>query len=135
MLDAVFPTAAMPGAGLASALGSIQRRNIEALARAQQAAMEGFRALSRAQGEVLEAMLRDAAELPGALLQADPRAALAAPFDLAERTIRSGTARANRLGEIAAVIGADVASVLQERMLAALGETKQALLDRLPPGI
>jgi Phasin protein len=135
MFDAVFPTTALPGAGLAGAFGEIQQRNLAALARAQKAAVDGMHALAQAQGDALEATLREMGALPGTVLLADPRTAIAAPFDLAGNAIRNGTARMNRLGELAAVTGADVAAILQDRLLAALEETKAALLGLIPAGL
>jgi hypothetical protein len=122
----------LPTGTVLSALVSIQMKNLDALAAAQKAAMEGLGSLAKQQQDMLSAKLKDAANLPATLIERDPRAAIAKPFDSVKSAILDGTAQANLLSELAAQSGANVASILQNRLVASLDEFKAALLDAVP---
>ncbi len=133
MSTSLFPSVgSLPAGALLSALLTIQMKNLDALAAAQKTAMEGLGALAKQQQDMLAARLTAAAALPGTLAETDPRTALARPFDAVKTAILDGTARTNLLGELAARSGAEVAGILQERFVAALDETKAALLQAVP---
>ena len=131
MSSTLFPP--IPAGTIVSALMSIQLKNLDALAAAQKAAMEGMGSLAKQQQDILGARLTEATALPTTLLDsADPRAALAKPFDAMKGAILDGSAKGNLLGEIATRSSAQVAGILQDRLLAALDETKAALLQTVP---
>jgi hypothetical protein len=124
---------ALPAGAMFSALMAIQVRNLEALAAAQKAAMEGMGTLAKQQQAMLTAKLQGATSLPATLpLDSDPRAAVAMPFDTMKRAILDGQAQSNLLNELAAQAGAGVAGILQTRFLASLDEMKAALLLAVP---
>jgi len=128
-----LPIPAIPAGAMFSALMAIQVKNLEALAAAQKAAMEGISTLAKQQQAMLTAKLQGATGLPATLpLDNDPRAAVAKPFDTMKRAILDGQAQSNLLNELAAQAGAGVASILQTRFLASLEETKAALLLAVP---
>src|SRR3954447_25637837 len=118
----------LPAGTVVSALVSIQMKNLDALAAAQKAAMDGLGSLAKQQQDMLSAKLKDATSLPATLIGSDPRAAIAKPFDAVKSAILDGTAQANLLSELAAQSGANVASILQNRLVASLDELKAALL-------
>ncbi len=120
---------AIPAGAMFSALMAIQVKNLEALAAAQKAAMEGMSTLAKQQQAMLTAQLQGAASLPATLsMDTDPRDAVAKPFDSIKSAILDGQAQSNLLNELAAQAGAGVASILQNRFLASLDEMKAALL-------
>ncbi|MFC7477544.1 hypothetical protein ACFQS7_24505 [Dankookia sp. GCM10030260] len=123
----------MPTGAVLAALLAIQVKNLEALAAARQAAVEGIGTLARQQQAMLATRLQGAASRPAGLpLGTDPRAAVAKPFDSIKSAILEGQAQANLLNELAGQAGAGVASILQTRFLASLDEMKAALLLALP---
>ena len=128
-----LPMPAIPVGAMFSALMAIQVKNLEALAAAQKAAMEGMGTLAKQQQAMLAARFQDAASLPAALtLDTDPRAAVAKPFDSIKSAILDGQAQSNLLNELAAQAAGGVVSILQNRFLASLDETKAALLLAVP---
>ena len=129
-LVSFLPT--LPAGTLLSALMLIQMKNLDALVAAQRAAIDGLGSLAKQQQDMLSAKLKDATSLPATLIGSDPRAAIAKPFDGAKSAILNGTAQANLLSELAAQSGANVASILQNRLVASLDEFKAALLDAVP---
>src|SRR5690349_16840709 len=94
---AVSPTTAMAGGTMAGALVAILIRNLDALAKAQNAAMEGIGTLVQQQRDMLAAPLRGLTETPTSLMTADPRAAVARPFDTLKSALLDGTANASLL--------------------------------------
>jgi len=128
-----LPMPAIPAGAMFSALMAIQVKNLEALAAAQQAAMEGMGTLARQQQAMLTAKLQGSAGVPATLsMDSDPRAAIAKPFDAIKSAILENQAQSNLLTELAAQAGAGVAGILQTRFLASLDEMKAALLLDVP---
>ncbi|MDO9708423.1 phasin family protein [Paracraurococcus lichenis] len=123
---------ALPTGSVVSALMQIQMKNLDAMATAQKAVLEGMGTLARQQQDMLAASLKEFTASPPSLLGSDPRAAVAKPFDAMRSALLDGTARGNLITQIAAQSNATVAGILQDRMLAALEETKAALLAALP---
>jgi len=128
--------AAMSGGqgGGADVLG-IQGRNLDALAKAQRAFVEGFGALAERQSDMAWAAVRGAQ----ALLAPMPfgtglRAGVERRIDALKAALLDGTAGSNLLAETAARANAEVACILQGRTLAALDEFKAVLVAGLPPG-
>ena len=132
-LTLAFPATAMPVGAVASALLAIQMKNLDALAAAQKAAMEGYGTLAKQQQEMLAKSMQGAADLPSTLLEKDPQAAVGKPFDALKSAILNSTAQANLLSELAAVAGGNVADILRKRLLASIDETKAALQLAVQP--
>jgi hypothetical protein len=130
MSDAMLPIGA--GGTLASAMMRIQMRNCEAMAAATKASTESLGALARRQSEIMEATLRSAMAQASGTATADPATRIAVPFDTMKTMLLEGTAHANMLSQMAAQSSATVAGILQDRLLAALDETKAALLQAMP---
>jgi hypothetical protein len=128
-----MPMPAIPAGAMFAALMTIQMKNLEALATAQKAAMEGMGTLAKQQQAMLTANFQGATGLPAPLsMDSDPRAAVAKPFDTLKSAILDGQAQSNLLNELAAQAGAGVAGILQTRFLASLDEMKAALLLAVP---
>jgi hypothetical protein len=125
--------AAIPVGAVFSAVMAIQVKNLEALAAAQKAAMEGMGTLAKQQQAMLTAKLQGTTSLPASLsMDTDPRAAVAKPFDSIKAAVLDGQAQSNLLNELAAQAAGGVVSILQNRFLASLDETKAALLLAVP---
>ena len=128
-----LPMVAIPAGAVFSALMTIQMKNLEALAAAQKAAMEGMGTLAKQQQAMLTAQLQGTSSLPATLsMDTDPREAVAKPFDSIKCAILDGQAQSNLLNELVAQAAGGVVSILQNRFLASLDETKAALLLALP---
>ena len=117
---------------LANLVG-IQMRNLDAFAAAQKAAMQSFGTLAKQQQETMTASFRTAATLPALLFEGDARDRVAKPIDAVKAAMLDSTANSNVMSELAARSSATVATILQDRMLAALDELKAALLQAMPP--
>lgn len=134
MSSTLFPVAnAVPAGAVVSAIMAIQMKNLDALAAAQKAVMEGMGTLAKQQQDMLAASLKEVTATPASLIEADPRAAVAKPFDVMKNALLDGTAKANLLSQLAAQSNAAVAEILQTRAIAALEEMKAALLQAMPP--
>ena len=128
-----LPMATIPAGAVFSAVMAIQMKNLEALAAAQKAAMEGMGTLAKQQQAMLTTKLQGTASLPATLLtDTDPREAVAKPFDSVKSAILDGQAQSNLLNELVAQAAGGVVSIVQNRFLASLDEMKAALLLALP---
>ena len=128
-----LPMAANPAGAVFSAVMVIQMKNLEALAAVQKAAMQGMSTLAKQQQVMLTAQLQGTASLPATLsMDTDPREAVTKPFDSVKSAILDGQAHSNLLNELVAQAAGGVVSILQNRFLASLDETKAALLLALP---
>src|SRR6266446_2108952 len=100
----VEPSLAIDGGfGFLTDLIGIQMRNMEAIRQAQQKMLEGIGVLAKRQTEIIEGTLRRSVSEPPA------------------------ATHSNILSEMAARSSAEVANILQSRMMAALDEFKAAL--------
>lgn len=125
-------SAAAPAGDFVVAMMTLQLKNLDALASAQRAFFDGLGKLAAQQQDMLTASLRQAAASPAALLDPDPRAVIAKPFDAMKSALLDGTAQANLLSQVSAMSNAGVADILQQRALAALDEMKGALIAAMP---
>jgi hypothetical protein len=125
-------TSAIPnGAVIAAALMAIQMRNLDAMVAAQKAALEGFGAFAKQQQETIGSTLRSATGT-STTVDADPRTVIVRPIDALKRAMIDNSANSNVLSELAARSSANVADILQKRMMAALDELRAALLEAMP---
>ena len=114
-------------------LAGIQLRNLDAFAAAQKAALQSIGTLAKQQQETMTASFRAAAALPALLFEGDARDRVAKPIDAVKAAMLDSTANSNVMSELAARSSATVATILQDRTLAALDELKATLLQALPP--
>jgi hypothetical protein len=129
---AAFPPPALPFSGAIAALMAIQMRNLDAFAAAQKAAMASISALAKQQSQILTTSLRGAAATPATLFEGDARDRVTKPIDAVKAAMLESTANSNVMSELAARSSATIATILQDRTLAALDELKAALLQAVP---
>jgi phasin family protein len=107
------------------AVWAAQRRNIEALSQANQAAVEGVHALARRNIELtretfegLSALMRDLAQ-PGS-----PEERIAKNTEYAKKMLEKGVNHGRELATIATKAGADAAEILHRRASESLDELR-----------
>ena len=107
------------------AVWAAQRRNIEALSQANQAAVEGVNALARRQMELtretfegFSALLRDLAQ------PASPEDRIAKNTEYVKDMMAKGVSHGRELATIAAKAGSDAAEILHKRASESLDEIK-----------
>jgi hypothetical protein len=120
------------GFGFLTDLIGIQMRNIEAIQEAQQKMLEGIGGLAKRQTEIIEGTLRRSVSEPAAVTSPDIRGAVSHQIETIKITILENQTNANILSEMAARSSAEVANILQSRMMAALDEFKAALDQAIP---
>jgi hypothetical protein len=120
------------GFGFLADLIGIQMRNMEAIRQAHQKMLEGMGVLAKRQTEIIEGTLRRSVGEPSAVASPDIRGVVGHQIDSFKTTILENQTNANILSELAARTGAEVADILQSRMMAALDELKTALDHAIP---
>jgi Phasin protein len=123
------------GFGFLTDLIGIQMRNVEAIRQAQQKMLEGMGVLAKRQTAIIEGTLRRSVSEPSAVTSSDIRAVVSHQIESLKTTILENQANSNILSEIAARSSAEVATILQSRMMAALDEFKAALEHAIPDKI
>ena len=120
------------GFGFLTDLIGIQMRNMEAIRQAQQKMLEGMGVLAKRQTEIIEGTLRRSVSEPPAATSSDIRAVVSHQIDSLKTTILENQTNSNILSEMAARSSAEVANILQSRMMAALDEFKATLDHAIP---
>jgi len=120
------------GFGFLTDLIGIQMRNMEAIRQAQQKMLEGMGVFAKRQTEIIEGTLRRSVSEPSAVTSPDIRSVVGHQIESLKTTILENQANSNILSEMAARSGAEVANILQSRMMAALDEFKAALDHAIP---
>jgi hypothetical protein len=120
------------GFSFISDLIGIQMRNVEAIRQAQQKMLEGIGVLAKRQTEIIEGIMRRSVGEPTAVTSPDIRAVVSHQIEALKTTILENQANSNILSEMAARSSAEVANILQSRMMAALDEFKAALDHAIP---
>jgi hypothetical protein len=123
------------GFGFLTDLIGIQMRNMEAIRQAQQKMLEGMGVFAKRQTEIIEGTLRRSVSEPSAVTSPDIRSVVGHQIESLKTTILENQANSNILSEMAARSGAEVANILQSRMMAALDELKAALDHAIPDKI
>lgn len=118
-------------AGQALDLGAFveaQRRNVEALARANQVATEGLQALAHRQGEMLRQGLEQAGQAMRALMAAgSPEEKAAQQAEIARAGFERAVANARELSEIAARAQTEAGDVIARRLADGMSEIKTTI--------
>lgn len=123
------------GFSFLSDLIGIQMRNMEAIRQAQQKMLEGIGVLAKRQTEIIEGIMRRSVGEPTAVTSPDIRAVVSHQIESLKTTILENQANSNILSEMAARSSAEVANILQSRVMAALDEFKAALEHAIPEKI
>jgi phasin family protein len=101
----------------AEAVAAIQRKNLEAFTQANQLAVEGMRALTQRQTEILQQSLKEASVLWRDLLwPSSTEDRLVKQAEAAKRTFEKGVADVRELRELGTKASTDVFSVLARRI-------------------
>jgi phasin family protein len=110
------------------ALVEAQRRNLEALTRANQVAAEGMQALAQRHAEMLRQGLDQAGQALRALMAAgSPEDKAAQQADIARDGFEQAMANARELVEIATRAQSEAGDVLAQRVASSLTELKSAI--------
>jgi phasin family protein len=115
----------LPGMDVATLVAS-QQKTIEAVARAQQLAIEGFQTVVRRQAELVRGSFEDASALLRELAQAaSPEERVACQTEAVKRAVDESLAGARELGEIVARAGNEAVDVLSRRVGEGLDEMRE----------
>ncbi len=115
------------------AVWSAQRRNIEALSQANQAAVEGVNTLARRQMELTRETFEGFSALMRDLTQpvsAEDR--MAKNADYAKQMLDKGVTHGREIATIAAKAGTDAAEILQKRATESLDEMRNFASQQTP---
>lgn len=123
-LSKVFGDFRIPGFDVES-LTETQRKNLEAMTRANQLAVEGMRALAQRQGEIMQQAFEEASLLWRDLIQPSaPEERLAKQTEAAKQAFEKGVANARELNELGTKAGTDVLSVIARRVAESFDEVR-----------
>jgi len=113
----------------ASSVMTLQLRNFEAFARAQQATMEGNKAVAEQQLEfIISAASRALKGFQEIMAEADWSASLRLRFAVLKASLQESTGNGNTLAEMSARSNAQATQIIYDRVFDALDET-QAVLE------
>lgn len=114
----------LPGLDV-EAIVAIQRKNLEALAQANQLAVEGIRALAQRQAEIAQQALDEASTLVREWTRpAAPEERLAKNVEVAKQSFEKGLANARELSELTTKASTDVFSVIARRVSEGFDEAR-----------
>ena len=111
-----------------------QKKNFEALVKANQKAAEGYQNLMRRQGEIMTETMQSIQEAVGDLMKAnDGRDLPKKQAELVEKTIGRALKHMKELAELTINANGDAFKVIQERAKESIGEM-QALAEKITAG-
>lgn len=117
----------VPGVDLETIMAS-QRKNIDALTRANQLAIEGMQTVARRQAEILRGGFEEAASMMREIMQTQsPEDRVARQTDVAKKSIERALSNARELAEIVARAGNEAFDVLNQRLGEGLDEVRDAV--------
>ena len=120
----------LPGVDMETVLAT-QRKNIEALTKANQLAVEGFQTVARRQAEILRTGFEEASALMRDLIQAQsPEDRVAKQAEVAKKAMEKALANARELAEIVTKAQSEAFDVLNKRMTEGLDEVKGLVAKR-----
>jgi len=123
----MFGNFSLPGVDMQSLMSS-QRKNMEALTRANQLALEGMQAVFKRQAEILRQSLEESSaasrELSGSGSAQDK---VAHQTDIAKEAFEKALANARELSEIVTKANGEAVDLLNKRFAAMLDEFKEAV--------
>lgn len=117
----------VPGVNM-DALVASQRDNLEALNAANQAAMEGMKAVGAWQAKLLQETMRELTAAIGKLSQSgSPQQLLAAESDLAKKAFATAVGQMQELTQIVIQANQQASAAIAKRIPESLGEIKDVL--------
>jgi phasin family protein len=116
----------VPGVDLETIMAS-QRRNIDALTKANQLAIEGLQTVARRQAEILRGGFEEASSLMREIMQTQsPEDRVVRQTEAAKKSIEHALSNARELAEIVARAGNEAFDVLSKRLGETLDEVRDA---------
>jgi phasin family protein len=120
----------VPGVDLETIMAS-QRKNIDALTRANQLAIEGMQTVARRQAEILRGGFEEAASMMREIMQTQsPEDRVARQTETAKKSVERALSNARELAEIVAKAGNEAFDVLNQRLGEGLDEVRDAVAKR-----
>lgn len=117
----------VPGIDVDSFMAS-QRKNIEALTAANQAALEGFQAVARRQTELVRAAMEEASgALNDVIAAGAPEEKAAKQAEITKTAFEKAIANAKELAEMMAKSNGEAADIIARRVSESLDEIKAAI--------
>lgn len=112
------------------AMMAAQRKNLEAMAQAQQLATEGMQAVARRQGELLQQMMEGTSDAVRTLMTAgNPEDKAAKQAEVAKQVFERAIANMRELAELVAKSNAETFEVMNKRVTEGLDEIK-AMIEK-----
>ena len=109
------------------ALWAAQRRNLEAVAEANQAAVEGIRAVAARQAEILQTSLKEAADAAHEIAAADPGDKVAKQTELAKTAFEKAIANMQELSDLVTKAQGEALESINRRVAEGLDEVRAAV--------
>lgn len=108
-----------------------QQRNIEALTKANQLAVEGLQTVARRQVEILRGGFEEAASLMREIMQPQPpEDRVARQTEAAKKSIERALSNARELAEIVTRAGNEAFDIINQRLGESLDEVRDAVAKR-----
>jgi phasin family protein len=122
----------VPGVDLGTIMET-QRKNIEALTKANQLAIEGMQTMMRRQAEILRSGFEEASAAMRDIMQThSPEDRIAHQAEAAKHSVERALANARELAEIMARAGNEAFDVLHHRVEETLDEVRDAVVKKGP---
>lgn len=123
----------VPGLDTDAMLAS-QRRNIEAIAKANQLAAEGMQAVMKRQAEILRQTVEEASRMMGAIAQAGgPEQQAAKQAEIAKAAFETAIANTKEIADLVARANQDTFAVINKRVAESMDEVR-ALMAKAAGG-
>lgn len=111
------------------ALLNAQRRNIEALTRANQLAAEGMQAVMKRQAEILRQTMEEASRMAGAVAEAgSPDKQAAKQAEVAKAAFETAIANMREIAELVTRANKDTFDVINQRVAESLDEVRALIV-------
>lgn len=115
------------------AVAASQRKNVEAVTKSGELALEGAQAIAKRQGEIVRQSAEDLSEAVRELMSADsPEAAAVMLAELTKSNYQKGLANAWELGELVTKVNSRTFGVINKRVAASLDEVKTIVSPPAP---
>ncbi|BBK44898.1 phasin [Allostella vacuolata] len=116
------------------ALMAAQRRNIEALTKANQLAAEGMQAVARRQAEILRQTMEEASRMMGTLAQAGgPEKQAVKQAEIAKTAFETAIANMKEIADLVSRANQDTFAVINKRVAESMDEVRALMAKAADP--
>ncbi len=116
------------------ALMAAQRRNIEALTKANQLAAEGMQAVARRQAEILRQTMEEASRMMGTLAQAGgPEKQAVKQAEIAKTAFETAIANMKEIADLVSRANQDTFAVINKRVAESMDEVRALMSKAADP--